>query len=197
MARVARALIEYTGWTGAPGVNVLHWSNAVGTPDDADYEIFQALLEECYNEFRQRLGGGITVQIPQSCDVFDEETGALLDSVTASTAVDPIVSTAGNVESGANALVAKFETAGIVSNRRVRGRAFVGPTADGVMVGNAALPAAMADVVTGFNGLVDVAFSTPALVVWHRPINGAGGVAHPVNAVSCWSKPGSLRSRRD
>lgn len=195
--QIGRVYVGYSNFAGAPGVNVLHWAEVGHVDiDNTAWATMQEQLIETYNTFRQRLAGGITIQIPQECHIIEADSGTLVGMATTDELPDPIVSTAGTSIGGATMLLAQLHTGDIRNGRLVRGRVNVGPVADGVITGGTVLSAAQTDIVNGFQAASDPL--GPRLGVWSRPTTSGGsdGQFSDVTGVTCWNLPAVLRSRR-
>ena len=193
----ARAVIAYTGSSGAPGL--MTW---YGRQDTVENQAGADLAA-------QRLNDAIALAhnlIPHTCtftgvatvDQLDHTTGAL----TGQFAVAPWSVTGDVSQDGylppANQIVLSFSTGDFVNGRRVRGHSFLGPIwspnadIDGTLTATA-LTRAQA-VAAKWN---DSGATAVHAVVWHRPVGGSGGSIHDITGTSVKDKFGVLRSRRD
>lgn len=196
MAQVGRALVALTGWSGAPGVNVVHFAGAGETIDAEEWLDFQGRLHAAYTAFGQRLAGGVHVQIPQECEVLNVATGVLENVLVTEDPQPEIISVSGGPVNSATQCVVRLHTGAIINGRRLQGRIFGGPLASGAVAGNAVIPAVRADFVTGVSGLIFGELGSTGIVVYHRPKAGNPGAIGLVSSVTTWEIPGVLRSRR-
>lgn len=154
-----------------------------------------SLLHTFFNAITTWLPTSVHISFPSVGDSYNDTTGALTGSWTASSNADVVGGSLDSYAAPAGAVV-NWNTAGIVNGRRVRGRTFIVPVArngydtDGTLSAAfvSALDLAASDLVTNSAG---------GLLVWHRPVGGVGGSAHSVTGHRVRDKIAVLRSRRD
>jgi hypothetical protein len=173
--------------TGVGGSGVSVFYTPFGT--DATTDLFTF-----WNALRVYFPTAVTWSIPSSGDVVDETTGFITGAWTGGTAASVIGTVAGNYVGGTGAFV-RWQTAGIVAGRRVKGRTFLCPLSTGQFDGNGTILDAA---VTAMNTNVATLAGTGKLVIWHRPtVHGDGtGSQHAVVSGQVADKVTSLRTRR-
>lgn len=141
-----------------------------------------------------RVPTGITWTTPNTGDLVDINTGELTGTWTDGSSSSVSSSGAGAYAAGVGARFT-WPTSGIRNGRRVRGSTFLVPLvtscyqADGTIDGAVwtSLSSAAGALYTG---------TAPALRVWSRPVNGAGGQSNTVIGSALPDKVSWLRSRR-
>jgi hypothetical protein len=176
------------GWTTGPGgVGVSVFYTPFGS--DATVE-----LGAFFTSLRPFFPTAVTWSVPGSGDVVDETSGLITGAWTAGTASTQTGTVAGAYVGGTGCYV-RWQTAGIVSGRRVRGRTFLCPMPTGQFDANGTITDAS---ITSINGFVTTLVGSGKLLIWHRPTTpgGTDGSSHAVIAGSVLDKVTSLRTRR-
>lgn len=200
MTLLGRSIIESTGYTGAPGYNVVHWSGGFGAgPNDPDgVEEFHDNLETLLLAVAGYLRDQGTWTVLPDVVHFDDSDGVILGSVT-----DPggarIVegSGSGAALSTVTQACCALSTDRYVGGRRLQGRMFLGPIAATALDSNGQISVTAApDIAGNFSGLISGLGGR--LAVWHRPPvgNPTGGDYGDVITVTTRFTPGTLRSRK-
>lgn len=195
---MARVRVVCSGWQGAPGLNTFYfgWD---GTPGTWTSEIVQDCVDRVTAFFTSARGifpEAWSMATTSAVDIVDAATGDI-------TAV--VSSTAGSIASGtstpgfgpaASGLCLNLLTGVYIGGRQLRGRSFFSPI--GLQDdGNGSPTTTQINTLEGAAvGLETVDGSGVVGVVWHRPVSGAGGVAHPIIAASVSDRFSVLRSRR-
>jgi hypothetical protein len=200
MTLLGRSIVRTTGYIGAPGINVVHWSAGIGPgPDDPDaVDEFHDTLSTALINFVGALPTTITWTIDPQVVYFDASDGVLLGSTA-----DPGAPRAwtgdgsGTTESRATQLCMRFNTGAYVNGRELQGRMFLGPVSnealgsDGQITSTlvANTPGYMSGLISGLGG---------RLAVWHRPTTptGTDGSYADVTSITMNATPGTLRSRK-
>lgn len=152
-------------------------------------------LHSFFSALTTWLPTSVHISFPAAGDSYNDVTGALTGSWTASTNADVVGGSLDSYAAPAGACVT-WNTAGIVNGRRVRGRTFIVPVARNGYDTDGTLAAALVNALdTAAANLVTA--SAGGLLVWHRPVSGSGGSAHPVTGHRVRDKIAVLRSRRD
>lgn len=204
MASLIRVRVESTGWSGANGLNTFYFSSlttptpqAEATEAAARVRAFLAAIAGTGGIF----GAGWSASLAPTVDVLNDQGGTLigvLDAVDTTPVLgDPLLRVG---PTNATALL-RMGTAGIVDGRLVRGRANLGPVAEGLWLAGEIQTATR----TGVEAAAETHLQTPISlaiepVVWSRPKAGTPGrlgSQHPVLEYSVSPKAGTLRSRRD
>ena len=136
----------------------------------------------------------VTFRVPDTGDKINEETGDLtgvwvggVDGGYVGQSPDPFIAGTG--------MRVRWLTGGIVRSRRVSGSTYLVPVAAGIFT-TAGVPSTtwVDNFLTAANTLIA---STPGnMVIWSRPIAGAGGSDHPVVSATVPVQSSYLTSRR-
>lgn len=186
-----------SGWQGAAGLNT-HYFSASATPTAAEASTVAGRVRAAWLAAAPLFNGPTTAQVQPTVDVYDAITGFLSQSFSI-TAPAVVAGSATGVQAPPQvALGIVWDTATILGGRRLKGRTFIAPLSTSIV--NQLLPPASAN--TQLNAYRDALIgATPPLanpaVVWHRPVNGAGGGAFTILTGSPGTKWFSIRSRRD
>jgi hypothetical protein len=173
--------------TGAGGSGVSVFYSAFGVDPTVELGTF-------FNSIKASFPTSVTWDIPQSGDTIDEATGQITGAWTAGTP-NSIAGTGAVAYAAGTGIFVRWQTAGIVNGRRVRGRTFLCPTIVNVYEANGTIVAAtLTTTITAANLLVGAG----KLVIWHRPsAHGmADGSMHTIIGSSVPDKVTSLRTRR-
>lgn len=193
-----RVQTTWTGVAGSPYYTNLYALGPLATNNGND-------LADAWRTFlvalTARLGTGLVATIDSELLEFDETTGNVTGA--GSDLQTPVTFTGtGDVLPRATQGLLRWQTAGIVHNRRVRGRTFI----PGVLEADndsQGLPA------TSLTGAVQVAANAMLVTmsgrmrIWSQPFEGTDtnpprpGSAHEVTGAQVWGQWASLRSRRD
>lgn len=191
---VYKVVAEWTGFTGAPGYTVLHFSAI---------EVSQALAQSAagavssmFGQIALNLPAVVNVRVQSTVDVLNEATGNIEDSLT----ITPAAATVGQATggfSGVSGACIHWLTPDFKRGRRVRGKSFLVPLASSAYEANGTLSAG---VISTLQGAADnLLTKTPVLQVFSRPTSAGAsdGSAHTVTRASVPDKAVVLRSRRD
>jgi hypothetical protein len=140
-----------------------------------------------------------TATIPSTIDQLNHVTGELTGSFPI-TPLQVIGTATPAYGAGQSGMCLNLRTNDFVAGRRVRGRMFLVPMsaegydADGTLKPSflALVPGMQSALLTGGNVAGVQIVNT---VVWHRPVNGAGGSIHDVTTVDVADRAATLRSR--
>lgn len=194
MLRVRMAL---TGWPGGPGLSTFYFD---ATTDDV---VSAARAVGCVQSavtghWKNVWPLTVHAQVSGDVDVIDRETGDITD--TLSVDIPASVAGAGASEYApiATALVLSLTTGTFIAGRRLRGRIFFSPVANNmVQADGTPMTTAIGFIEGGGADVLEFLTEGDAWVVWHRPVNGAGGQTGRIVSSVCHDKFGILRSRRD
>lgn len=180
-----------TGWSGGPGYTSFYTSSI-------DPTAVQDLADETHtflNAIKGEFPTEITFTAPTTSRQFDSATGVLGGVVAIGTPPTSVTGT-GNPAFGAPAgACVNWLTATPAAHKLVIGRTFLVPLGanvyqnDGTLVDadRSAIATAAATLVTN---------TSPLLVIWRRPVAGAGGSVAPVVAARVADRVAILKSRR-
>ena len=178
------------------GTGVVGAATSTFWTDQAHAAAAVTALDQFFSVVRNYLPSGSTINIPNTGKVYDEATGVVRGMWTAGAASSRNGQGVAPFSSASGGLL-RLNTGTTVGRRLLRGHIFLVPlsgeayTAGGQINTSAqgAIATAAASLLTA-NG--DFLFR-----LWHRPKNGAGGVAAFVSSSSVPAKVAVLRSRRD
>lgn len=191
---IIRVTAEWTGFQGAPGYTNFHFLPFTGGGDAAGA---REQVASFFRPLASTLAPTVTINVSQTLEVLDEQSGVLEDYMTDDTDLGPLGGDLTGSFAGPAGAVVNWSTSTINNGRRVRGRTFVVPIrgqrfdADGTLSS-----AAIEDLNDAAEGIRSNEFQQE-LAVWSRPRNGAGGVAAPVIGHLVPDMVAVLRSRRD
>lgn len=186
MANIDKLVVTWSGFQGGPGYSIFY-----ATP----LNDVQADIVTFFNGIKGLLPNDVTISVPGNGDTLNDATGALAGSWSGGTPATIIGENPGSY-AGPAGMCVTWNTNAIVGRRRLRGRTFIVPAAGGCFdVDGTLTPANRSTLETAATGLVGGAGGN--LLVWHRPVLGSGGVAHPVVSAVVADKVAVLRSRRD
>lgn len=195
MANMLRVRTALNGWTGGPGLSTFYFDPGVTTVDAAMVTGVTGRVRSYFDAWKAYMPTANTAQVESVADIIDFTTGNLLGQVSAG-AAPAIVVGSGGVQGPAFACaVGRLTTNSFIGGKRLRGRTYAGPLAapftDSTVPEGGLLAAVQ-------NGLVllNTSGGGPVLVVWHRPVGGAGGAIAGVINTSTSPTYGILKSRR-
>ena len=199
MTTMYRVRVASSGWSGGPGLNTFYFqtSDAPTTTDSAGALACVTLVRAALQANRQIYPSLTTLVVSSTVDVLTASSGELQTSYAVAEP-DPVAGNGAAAYGPTEAMVVlSFLTDDVVGGHRVRGRAFMGP----LVAANDADGTPTSDlrgwIVLIGNALIGGTGGAPQLVVWHRPVSGAGGQALVSTGVSVADKWAVLRSRRD
>lgn len=185
---VREIIVDWTTVNGGGKSSILYWIEA--TPVEQQRAALGAWLAS--------LEGGLhnttSYNVRPEGRELDTTTGTLVGAWTEATDYSGTGTlTSGQPVPDATQILIRWSTDHVVNGRFLRGRTYIpGTTTTNVSGGNLA-----ASIVTSYttdsNTLVN---SGNQLAIWHRPINGVGGVAWAVDSAQCWSEFAVQRRRR-
>jgi len=189
---LVRTLISGANVQGG-GVSTFAFEDPVS---DAAATDLLAELQVFWGDVSQMLDEDVTLTMEDNPAQYVASTGVLQNvySATAPAAVTG-VQPGDSVPRASQALI-RWATAEIINGRRLRGRTFIPGITSTLTTDAGGLDGgAVAQLAQAANDFIDAA---PApMVVWHRPVNGAGGSTGLVTIASVWDQFAVLRSRRD
>lgn len=201
MTNIYRTRVALSGWLGGPGVNTLYWSagSILGTPTPSQVQSFHEEIGDAWTTIGGYCVDFWTFLVEPTVDVIDATTGNITGVIVADGEA-PTWSQGDTVDSKVarnTVLNIAYATDQWVGGRRLRGRTYFGPVGREAMADDGQiLPSCAAAVEDAFVALTSGL--GPRLAVYHRPKPPSGeGYYGDVVQVTCRTKPGSLKSRRD
>lgn len=184
-----RVLVSWSG-SGVVGqaVNVLSFAAEGGAPD-------VGAIGLAYAELQPVLPTGVTISVAGTGDVYDDATGTLTGSWSASGAGSFSGEAAFNPAAGVGACVT-WNTGLIVNGRRLRGRTFLVPLATVAYDADGTLTTTT---LTALQSFATALLASGPLGIWHRPTTptSSDGSASGVTSFRLRDKVAILTSRRD
>lgn len=189
MANMRRYNVAWQNWPGSPGVSVFYSDTSV------DISTFTDALRAFWNSLAALLPSGLTVQVPSSGDVINDQDGTITGSWSDGTPVLVVTGTGAGAYAGNAGAVVHWLTSGVVNGRRVRGRTFIVPIVGSAYETNGSLSTAT---LTSLNGAASTLVGAvgSGMRIWHRPKAPAVGSQHDVTGHRVPDLAVSLRSRR-
>lgn len=204
MPNIARMIITYTGWEGAPGVNVLHFSQGSTTWNPNVIEGLVQDLEDTYLGLRDIPSNVVSIKVETTATIIDVASGDVVDVIDGGAGGGVVSCTGtGSSVSRATQCCVTTRTGKYVGGRQIQGRIFIGPlAAESLTTLGDIAPAVDTAVQDAFIGIT-TGLGT-RLAVYSRPVKDptTGNITKPgdygdVRSVRTMMKPAVLRSRRD
>lgn len=195
MAGLNRVSVAWQNWPGAPGVSQFYL-DTVAAQSSVD------AIRTFFNALAGLLPQGLTITVPSSGDIIEEQNGKLAGTWSVGTAPVVVTGTNPSTYAGNAGGVVHWLTQGTAKNRRIRGRTFLVPLSSTAYDASGSMAsAALTTIQTAASALVTSMAGN--MVVWHRPImqKGTGVVITPGSSADVTSSrvpdlAVSLRSRR-
>lgn len=191
---IQRVTSVWTGFSGAPGyTNFYFLGNAEVGGIAANFSV-----RMFWQEIRDRIPAGVTIATEAEHANIDETTGEVISYYTPEH--EGAMSVAGSAAGGYSApsgAVVGWNTDTVRAGRRVRGRTFIVPLGGNAYQSDGTLNPGVQTAIQGAANDLIASTVGNELVVWARPVNGAGGVAAPVVSARVPDMGAVLRSRRD
>jgi hypothetical protein len=191
MADMVRLTSRWDGFPGSPGyTNFYGLLSGMTAQERAD--AMNATIKTFWLTVNGFLPADVAITIVPTYQVLDAATGQILEEGTVTVANVPIAGTSGANYAGNSGVAVNWSTSDFIAGHRVKGRTYLVPfTGCFELNGTLALAAitAIKDAATILNG------DGTVHVVWHRPVNGAGGSAHLITAATVRDRAAILRSR--
>ena len=198
MTGILRVRAVLSGWTGGPALNTFYFKGVGTSPNQAECNDVVARVRSFWNSAAVYLPSAVTVNVDPTADVITAETGGLENSLSAAAPPTPVAGT-GATEFYAPSVAAllRLNTSVIIAGRRLKGRSFISPLTEGAVASGTVAVATITGLVGAATALTAVTPTLSTLVIWRRPVNGAGGATAPVTSITVPSKVATLRSRND
>lgn len=186
MTTMRRLRVSWNGLGGLPGLSTFYYG--VATPNVSDAVTF-------FNAIKALFPTGLSWDIPSSGDEIDDATGELTGGWIGSGG-GSVAATggSGNYAAGVGTRI-RWDTLVITGGRRVRGGTFLAPLLGSCFDSSGTVN--NANLVTLQAAASAFAASGVAKGIWHRPVNGSGGLYAAINSAVIADKVTMLRSRRD
>jgi len=182
-----RVRVHWTGFTGAPGVNTLYYTDAPADPAPDLFTFFNAI--------KALLPTSVTITIDSSGDLIDEATGGLAGTWSGTSAAT-VTGTTSALYAGASGAVLDLRTSTIVGKRRLQGKMFIVPLTTDCYQSDGTLATSQLGTLRTAATALQGSTSGADLVVWHRPTPGHSGSKAAVTSITVPDLAAVLRSRR-
>lgn len=194
---IMRVRFNIQGTSGLPGLHTTYWKGASSSPVAADALDVVARVRAFWNAVITLLPTGLTVACNQPVDILDETTGILVGQLPAGSPAT-VTGTGGAQLPRASMMLLRYQTATIISGRRLQGRSFIGPCANTTNTGGTVTPASQTTLITA-SAQLNTGATSSILQVWHRPTAAAptSGAVAGVTSYATNTEFAVLRSRRD
>lgn len=195
MTDLIRVRAHVQGPAGA-SLSTLYFKSPAAA-DVAHCQEAAARVRAFFNAMNSSLASGTTTTFESSCDILTAETGELTGRVPVTAPTLTAGTATGDILPGRMQYLFKQSTGVFINGREVQGRSFVPGTTEGLNAAGGLV--ASGTVTTGSTafGLLGVTITVAVSnVVWHRPQNGAGGLAVDVAGWSLSQHYGQMRKRR-
>lgn len=190
MASIVRVTTRWSGFPGSPG-----YTNLYAEVDTTAGERAQD-LSDSWRAFLATVNGFLPsdahLLILPTYAVINDATGLITAEGTISSAAAVVDGNNGGAYAGNVGYCLEWGTADFIDGRRLKGRTFMVPAVgcfdtDGTIESSAVqnLAGAATSFIAG--AMINV--------VWHRPVNGAGGSSSEINSVVVRDRAAILRSR--
>lgn len=186
MTTMRRLRVTWNGLGGLPGLSTFYYG--VATPNVSDCVAF-------FNAIKALFPSNLAWDIPSSGDEIDDATGQLTGGWIG-TGGGAVSATGGGTAyaAGTGARV-RWDTLVVTGGRRVRGSTFLAPLLATQFDSSGTI--ATTGLGTMQTAASAYAASGVAKGIWHRPVNGSGGLYCAINSAVVPDKVTMLRSRRD
>ena len=182
---IDKGVWTWTGIPSGPGYSIFYATPDMGLSGD---------IKTFFESIKNYLPSSVTIESPSSGDRLDEATG-MLTGVWSGGVGGSTVGLADPKHSAPAGASVTWLTAGIVNGKRVRGRTFLVPLSVNAYQADGTLDNTAYGVIQSAADAL-VASAAGDLLVWHRPVAGAGGSAHPVTGAKVSDRVSILTSRR-
>jgi hypothetical protein len=190
-----RVTTRWSGFTGAPGYSVMHFSAFEATAAAAQDAV--DAVRVFFDSVKGHLPSIVSLQVLSDVEIVQEDNGQLLDIVTAPVAPLVVNGSVAGAYSAPSGAVIHWLTNTVSNGRRVRGRTFLVPLANSQYEANGTLLATTVTSITNAAVALINDLDT-ALVVYGRPSpNGVDGFIAAASGARVPDMACVLRSRRD
>jgi len=193
-----KVVAQWSGFPGAPGVSNFYFGLG-STPTVANAANAQARVRTFFAGITFCLPTPVNITISGDSQVIDPATGAITGTLSNGTPPAVVVGAGGTSYSAPSGACILWKTTTVINSRQLRGKTFIVPlTSSAYDTDGTLLASRLTDLRTAAAALVTVgAFpSDELLVVWHRPVSGAGGSAALASSSSVNDRSAVLKSRR-
>jgi hypothetical protein len=190
------ALVSGTAYP-TPGITQLWWSPGTVGGSTADATDVLDRFRDFWEAFKSHLSTSVTIDYDPVCIAVEATTGVLTGAFAGTEPASTTGTFAGDALPRQTQGLVRLGTSTVINGRRVQGRLFVPGVceADNAATG---VPSStfISDLNTAAATLLAAGATASDVVVWHRPVGGAGGASPDITATSVSPNWAVLRSRR-
>lgn len=199
VAHLARMVVNWTGFTGAPGFTNLYFRNSTpGTIDQAVVDNAKTKVEAWIVAVRAACPAAVLTGLDPTIGIIDDTNGELQGYMSVTVAAPAGGGATGNY-SAASGGVANWSTGTVRNGRRIRGRSFMVPLGGSALDADGSLNSGHVTNLRTAATALHAATGASRFVIWARPTApGAtdGGSAEVISS-TVPDKVAVLTSRRD
>lgn len=204
MANILRVTAKWSGFNGAPGYSVLHFSVlGLGTdggefPDSTYADGAAQKTANFFSAIESLIPDPITITVEPEIEMLDETNGQLIE-VFAAPSTPAAVGTNTGFYAGPVGAVVNWRSNAVRNGRRIRGRTFLVPLASGAYGQDGSLlPSSQATLQAAATAFGSTA-AAPFLGIWARPTTSEStdGQWAAIASSTVPTLAAVLRSRRD
>lgn len=190
MASVMRHTAVWSGTIGLPGYS--NFYHSVSDPVSTSAQEASDSIRTYFAALSGYIPGEVSVLVDPAYQIYDDATGNLVAEGTVAVPAANVVGSNGGTFSSQVGVLVEWLTGVYIAGHRVRGRTYLVPLA-----GFAELDGTLNDAIrtTIQNASVWIVDASENFVVWHRPVNGAGGSVSAITAGRVQDHAAILRSR--
>lgn len=209
MPNIYRVRAVSVGWTGGPGLNTFYFRQGSGqlAGDAGDAQLCVDRVQAAFTDANELYPTQWSVQVDPVVDYINDETGELVSSYGVTGRIPVVGVGGGGFGPIAAMILLQLRTSEVVNGHRLRGRAFLGPSAVNADPDGSPSPEDLTAALQFATALLDAGVAGPQLVIWHRPRKARPLAVPPVafrigasRFVTSFATPeyyAVLRSRRD
>lgn len=184
MSVINRYRVNWTGFTGAPGLSTFY--------SDGASTAALAAIRTFFNSCTTYLPTSLTLDFPGTGDQLESTTGALTGVWSVAPPLPVIGAAPTGFFAGGTGVRVIWETGVIVNGRRVKGSTFIVPLSTFAYDTNGTMTSGG---FSAINNAAGVLAGTGLLKIWSRP-NAGGSAITTVSAGRCVDATTNLRTRR-
>lgn len=201
---ILRVTARWTGFTGAPGYSVFHFTTEGGfwdgglLGDQAQVAAEAAVYDvgQGFGQLAAVLPDGVRVEVEQEAHILDSDTGEILGFANTDGFATTGDGTSGSYSAPTGAVIT-WNTNDYRFGRRIRGRTFLVPLDGGAYEADGTLTSDAIDRCERFGNRIVDGSGSASFGVWSRPRGGSGGVFATAVGYRVPDMAAVLRSRRD
>jgi len=186
----------WTGWAGGPGFSNFYLG---GNSDLTQLNAAADRISDFFSQLAPVLPNSISITVQPGVQRLASASGEVIDEIALTEVLLPQTGVGGADFSAPSGACIVWRSLNSVGGRVVKGKTFLVPLAsaaydtDGTLDASAlgSIRAAIAQLMANQPPSAD-----GKLVVWHRPVNGAGGSEHTIVSGTVSDRAAILRSRR-